>query len=255
MRDRVEIKLQAKDIMRGARVSPYLVTLIVLAIGFVLNKIVQLVEYGTPFYSYTFMRQYLDILASGDLYALEALISAIPENTTGAFFFSTLVSLFTIVLNGGYFIYCMGIRQGQQMPCSTLADGLGVAGKLIWCWIQVSVRTFLWSMLFVIPGIVATYRYRFAYYNLLTDASLSASGAIRLSCEQTRGIKGDLFVLDLSFIGWSLLASLTMGLLNIWLTPYMTLCDLAYFEDAQLRLGRSPYGTPVQPPPGGDPWL
>ena len=255
MRDRVAIKLQAKDIMRGAQVSPYLVTLLLLGIGFVLNKLVEMAEYGSPFYSITFMRQYLDIIASGNIDALEALIAAIPENTTGAFFFSTLVSLFMIVLNGGYFIYCMGIRQGLNMPWSTLADGLSVAGKLIWCWIQISVRTFLWSMLFVIPGIVATYRYRFAYYNILTDASLSAGDAIRLSCQQTQGIKGELFVLDLSFIGWSILASITMGLLNIWLTPYTTLCDLAYFEDAQLRLGRSPSGVPAPPPAGEDPWL
>ncbi|MDE6996369.1 MAG: DUF975 family protein [Oscillospiraceae bacterium] len=254
MRDRVGIKMQAKDIMRGARTSPYLVTLILLAITFVLNKIVEMVEFGSLFYSYAFTQQYLDLIASGDLNALDALIAAMPENTTGVFFLSTLVSLFTIVLNGGYFIYCMGIRQGLRMPCASLADGLSVAGKLIWCWIQVSVRTFLWSLLLVIPGIVAAYRYRFAYYNLLTDASLSAGDAIRLSCQQTQGFKLELLILDLSFTGWALLASLTMGLLNIWLTPYMTLCDLGYFEEAQLRLGRNPYGTPP-PPAGGDPWL
>ena len=252
MRDRAGIKMQAKDIMRRAEVSPYLITLILLAITFVLNKIVEMVEYGSLFYSYSFTRQYLDIIASGDLNALDALLTAIPENTPGVFFFSTLVSLFTIVLNGGYYIYCMGIRQGLRMPFSTLAEGLGIAGKLIWCGIQTTVRIFLWSMLFVIPGIIAAYRYRFAYYNLLTDASLSAGGAIRLSCQQTQGMKGTLFVLDLSFIGWSMLASLTMGILNIWLTPYMTLCDLAYFEDAQLRLGRSPYGMPMDM--GSGPW-
>ena len=93
-------------------------------------------------------------------------------------------------------------------------------------------------MLFVIPGIVATYRYRFAYYNILTDSSLSAGEAIRLSCQQTAGMKGDLFVLDLSFLGWAILSWLTFGLLNIWLMPYMTLSDLAYFEDAQQRMGR-----------------
>ena len=252
MLDRAAIKSQAKAIMRTAHTSPYLVTLVMLVITYVLDRLSELVQYGSPFYSAAFTRRYLDILASGDVDALELLLAAIPENTTAALFFSILVSLFGIVLSGGYYIYCMGIRQRQDMPCATLADGLGVAGKLIWCSIQVSVRTFLWSMLFVIPGIVAAYRYRFAYYNLLTDASLSASDAIRLSCEQTRGVKMELFVLDLSFVGWMLLASLTMGLLSIWLTPYMTLCDLAYFEDAQRRLGRSPYGS--SPPPTEDPW-
>lgn len=254
MRDRVGIKWQAKDIMRQARVSPYLITLAVMAVCFVLNKLVELVAYGDLFYTVRFQREYLDLFFQGDFNAIEALLDAVPENTTGVFFFSTLVSLFTVVLNGGYFIYCMGVRQGRRMPWSSLADGLQVAGKLIWCWIQISVRTFLWSLLFVIPGFVATYRYRFAYYNLLTDATLSAGEAIRLSCQQTRGIKGELFLLDLSFLGWYILASFTMGLLNVWLTPYVTLCDLAYFEDAQLRLGRPPYGTP--PSPGGaDLWL
>ena len=125
------------------------------------------------------------------------------------------------------------------MPYSTLMDGLGVAGKLIWCWVQMTVRLFLWTSLFIIPGIIAAYRYRFAYYNILTDGSLSAGDAIRLSCQQTYGVKMELFILDLSFIGWNLLVPFTFGVLNIWLIPYMTLCDIAYFEDAQNRLGRS----------------
>lgn len=251
MLDRAEIKLQAKEIMRTAHVSPYLVTLVMLVVTYVLSRLADLVQYGSPFYSYAFTSRYLDILASGNVDAMDMLLSAIPENTAIGGFFSILVSLFGVVLSGGYSIYCMGIRQGRRMPCATLADGLGVAGKLIWCSIQISLRTFLWSMLFIIPGIIAGYRYRFAYYNLLTDSSLSASEAIRLSCQQTQGVKMELFILDLSFIGWMLLASLTFGILNIWLTPYMALCDLAWFEDAQRRLGRSPYGASLPPE---DPW-
>ena len=53
-----------------------------------------------------------------------------------------------------------------------------------------------------------------------TNAPPSAGEAIRLSCRQTSGIKGELFILDLSFIGWEIVASLTFGLLNIWLIPY-----------------------------------
>ena len=134
-----------------------------------------------------------------------------------------------------------------------LLDGLGVAGKLIWCWIQISVRVALWSMLFVIPGLIAAYRYRFAYYNILTDGSLSASEAIALSCRQTAGMKMDLFVLDLSFIGWEIVSNLTYGLLNIWLMPYKTLAELAYFEEGQRRVGRSPYGG-ASGGQSGTPW-
>ena len=241
MINRVEIKRDAKSLISTARVSPLVVTAIVIAICFVLERVVDLVEGGSPFYTYSLNWDYFQAALAGDVYAMDMLLNTLPASTAASFFFSTLVTLFTVVLNGGYYIYCMGIRGGAEMPYATLLDGLSVAGKLIWCWLQMTVRIFLWSMLFVIPGIIAAYRYRFAYYNVLSDDALSAGDAIRLSCRQTQGRKADLFMLDLSFIGWSLLSGLTMGLLNIWLTPYMTLCDLAYYEEAQGRLGASPY--------------
>lgn len=254
MINRGAVKEEAKSIIRSARVSPIVVTLLVMAIVFVLERMTDLVEGGSLFYSYGLVRRYYDALMSNDLGGLEALLYSLPDNTGITFFFSMLVSLVGLVLNGGYYIYCMGIRRGAEMPYATLADGLGVAGKLIWCAIQMSVKIFLWSMLFWIPGIIAVYRYRFAYYNILTDGSLTAGGAIRLSCQQTSGMKWQLFVLDLSFIGWSLLSALTMGLLNVWLTPYMTLCDLAYFEEGQRRVGRGSFNGGERPPEAGDPW-
>lgn len=254
MINRGAIKEEAKGIIRSARVSPILVTLLVMAIVFVLERVTDLVEGGSLFYSYGLIRRYYDALMSNDLGSLEALLYSLPDNTGITFFFSMLVSLVGLVLNGGYYIYCMGIRRGAEMPYATLADGLGVAGKLIWCAIQMAVKIFLWSMLFWIPGIIAVYRYRFAYYNILTDGSITAGEAIRLSCQQTSGMKWQLFVLDLSFIGWGLVSALTMGLLNMWLTPYMTLCDLAYFEEGQRRVGRGAFNGGQRPPEEGDPW-
>lgn len=259
MLNRAQIKAEAKMIMKGARVSPYIMTLLVIVILFALGRVTDLVESGSPFYSYSYssMERYMEIMQSGNLLTLEDMFALLPEFTAAGLFFSILVSLVSIILDGGYYIYCMGIRRGAEMPYATLADGLGSAGKLIWCYILKEIKIFLWSLLFGIPGIIAIYRYRFAYYNILTDSSLSASGAIQLSCQQTRGMKGDLFVLDLSFIGWMLLSSITFGLLDIWLTPYMTLCDLAYFEEGQRRVGRGYFnGRPGShtPPAGGDPW-
>ena len=180
MRNRLEIKSEAKSILRSAHASPLLVTAIVLVVCYVLERVLMLIEYGTLFPNFL---EYYNALASGDTDALLALMDTLPASTLTTTFFSILISLFTTVLYGGYYIYCMGIRQGLRMPCTTLFDGLSVAGKLIWCSILVGIKTFLWSLLFVIPGIVAAYRYRFALYNVLTDDSLSAGEAIRLSCE------------------------------------------------------------------------
>lgn len=255
MINRAQAKAEAKEIMKGARVSPYIMTLLVIVILFVLDRVSDLVQGGSLFYTYSVWQKYIEtILVSGEQDALELLAAMLSPHTGAAVFFSILVSLAGIILNGGYYIYCIGIRRGAEMPYATLADGLGSAGKLIWCWVQMSVKIFLWTLLFWIPGIIAAYRYRFAYYNILTDNSLTAGGAIRLSCQQTRGMKGELFVLDLSFIGWILLSSLTAGLLDIWLTPYMTLCDLAYFEEGQRRVGRGQFNGNPASHGDGDPW-
>ena len=96
--------------------------------------------------------------------------------------------------------------------------------------IVMGIFVFLWSMLFIIPGIVAGYRYRFALYNLCDNPSIGVMEALNMSKAQTRGHKWELFVLDLSFIGWSILCSLTLGILSIWIMPYMQQTDIGYFE-------------------------
>lgn len=232
MLNRPQIKADARLLIRTAAVSPLIMSAIVLLIVFLLERVSDLAQYGDLFYTYTYNGAYLEALLSGNASALPTLVSS----SSIPWFFSVLVSLFTTILYGGYYTYCLGIHRGVRMPYSTLLDGLSVSGKLIWCGIQMAVKATLWGLLFLVPGFIAVYRYRFAYYNILTDDSLSAGEAIRLSCQQTAGIKGDLFMLDLSFIGWSIVASLTFGLLNIWLIPYMTLSDLGYFEDASRRV-------------------
>ncbi|MDE7246228.1 MAG: DUF975 family protein [Oscillospiraceae bacterium] len=264
MPNRSQIKTEARHLIRTGTVSPLAATAVALLIAFVLEHISDLVEYGSVFFSYQFQAVYLEAVLTGDYSVLPTLLNGGSGiYSPMSLFFTVLVSLFTSVLYGGYYIYCMGIRQGLQMPLTTLADGLSVAGKLIWCNILIGVKTFLWSLLFFIPGVIAAYRYRFAVYNVLTDPSLTAGEAIQLSCRQTYGMKGSLFMLDLSFIGWNLLSSVLNSVfvwmkfysmaalvsfaLQLWVLPYLTFSDLAYFEQGQRRLGRPPYG-------GNDPY-
>ena len=240
MKSRIEIKAEARAFLRSGAVSPLLVTAILLAVQFFLSELATFLESGS------FLTvQFMEFMKNND-YSVLFPASAEPVPTY-ATFVSIFGSLVVTVLTAGYYSYCMGIRQGREMPLSSLLDGLGIAGKVIWCSILMSIKTFLWSLLFVIPGIVAVYRYRFAIYNLVSDNSLSASEAIALSCRQTEGMKMDLFVLDLSFIGWSLVSILTFDILNIWLMPYMILSDLGYYEQAQIRLGASVHRD--APPP------
>lgn len=85
----------------------------------------------------------------------------------------------------------------------------------------VGLFTFLWSLLFVIPGIVKGYSYSMALYILAENKGKPALECINESKEMTNGHKMDLFVLGLSFIGWGLLVGITFGIAAIWVSPYM----------------------------------
>ncbi len=85
----------------------------------------------------------------------------------------------------------------------------------------VGLFTFLWSLLFVIPGIVKALSYSMAPYILAENKGKAALECINESKAMTMGHKADLFVLSLSFIGWILLGAITFGIAYIWVTPYM----------------------------------
>jgi len=79
----------------------------------------------------------------------------------------------------------------------------------------------LWSLLLIIPGIIAAYRYSMVFYILSDNPEISAMEALKRSKEMMMGSKWKLFCLQLSFIGWSLLGILTLFIGYLWLIPYI----------------------------------
>ena len=94
----------------------------------------------------------------------------------------------------------------------------------------VGIYTFFWTLLFYIPGIVKTYSYAMTPYILLDKPELSANEAITDSRMMMRGHKWQLFLLDLSFIGWILLSLLTFGILFIYVIPYMQAARAEFYR-------------------------
>lgn len=85
----------------------------------------------------------------------------------------------------------------------------------------IGLFTFLWSLLFIIPGIVKSLSYSMSMYILAENKGKPALDCINESKAMTNGHKADLFVLGLSFIGWILLGYVTLGIAYIWVLPYM----------------------------------
>ena len=90
---------------------------------------------------------------------------------------------------------------------------------------------FLWSLLFIIPGIIKSYEYRLVPYIVSEDPTINFRSALDQSKELMKGNKWRTFVLDLSFIGWDLLSALSFGLAGIFFVePYKAATDAALYE-------------------------
>lgn len=148
-------------------------------------------------------------------------------------FISILITVFSVILVIGIVLFFIGsiVELGYNRFNLNLIDGEEVSiGQVVSYFphwkkaISVSflrwLYTFLWSLLFIIPGIIASYSYTMATYIMAENPDISAREALRWSKDIMQGNKWRLFCLSFSFIGWSLLCVFTFGIGNLWLIPY-----------------------------------
>lgn len=96
----------------------------------------------------------------------------------------------------------------------------GRYGGIVGTMLLRAVYVILWTLLLIIPGIVKSYAYRMVPYILADNPDIGASRAIELSNRMTDGEKWDMFVLDLSFLGWYLLGVIALGIGVLFVMPY-----------------------------------
>ncbi len=107
----------------------------------------------------------------------------------------------------------------------------GYYGNIVVTMFMMNLKIFLWSLLFIIPGIIKAYEYRMVPYILAEHPEMSYSEVLEASSRMMDGQKMNAFILDLSFIGWEILSSITAGIVGIfWVNPYY------YSTDAELYL-------------------
>lgn len=98
----------------------------------------------------------------------------------------------------------------------------------------------LWTLLFIIPGIVKSYAYRMVPFILSEYPNMSPKEALRLSDEMTKGHKMSMFILDLSFFGWLLLGVITLGISDIcFTTPYIYATEAELYDALKQPFTRS----------------
>ena len=102
-------------------------------------------------------------------------------------------------------------------------------GRNIGTLLLVGIKIVLWSILFVIPGIIKTYEYAIIPYILADDAEISSKDAFKKANQMMKGNKWRLFKLEFSFIGWYILCFFTLGLGTFFLMPYINAANAEFY--------------------------
>lgn len=213
---RKALKFDAKDAMRDATVSPIMVTLIVGVIMVILSAVQGFLDIWQGMIE--------NASAYGDL------------GQTGAFAASSVIFLVinivvSTIIQFGYQSYCLKVaNRDDTMSYGDLFGSVRYLLKALGLILMVSLLTFLWTLLLIIPGIIAAYRYSQAIFVLVEDPSKGIMQCIRESKEMMVGHKWEFFVLELSFILWQLLGLVTCGLAFIYVYPYMKVTFANYYN-------------------------
>ena len=111
--------------------------------------------------------------------------------------------------------------------------GFGRWLRHVWGYLLKGLLVTLWSLLFLIPGIIKLFSYAMTNYILVDYPNLKVSKAIALSNEMMKGHKYDLFYLYLGFAGWYLLSILTLGIGFFWMIPYAQVAQASFYQDVK----------------------
>ncbi len=127
-------------------------------------------------------------------------------------------------------------RTGEKMDIPDIINGFkDDFSNTFLIGLMTFIFTFLWSLLFVIPGIVKKYAYSMAMYIKNDNPDYDWKRCIDESQEMMRGHKAELFILDLSFLGWMIVGTLCAGVGVFWVNAYMAAAHAQFYEDLRLH--------------------
>ncbi len=145
-----------------------------------------------------------------------------------------LVIIFVVIpMVVGYNAFALRVYRGMPADINGMfRDGFSNYWRHVGGMLWMGLFAYLWTLLFVIPGIIKMFSYFLTPYILADCPNVTATDALKLSMRMTAGHKGRIFVLVLSFIGWGVLSLLTAGLLGIFYsTPYYNTSKAGLYDE------------------------
>lgn len=141
--------------------------------------------------------------------------------------------ILALPLTWGYQTLFLGAVRGGEVTAKDMFEGYNkeLFSRVLTTTLLYYVYVFLWSLLLLIPGCIKAYSYAMTPFILKDNPEMKNNAAIEESMRMMDGHKLELFLLDLSFIGWAILSILTCCIGFLWLTPYMNMARVNFYED------------------------
>lgn len=146
---------------------------------------------------------------------------------------SIAMSLLLFIVTVGYTKFMLNFINDKEYSLDQLWSYFGDWKNLATVWIHETIMIFLYFLLLIVPGIIKTISYSLVPYILVDDPNMSSGDVLDLSTKMMNGHKMDYFKLELSFIGWHLLAVLTLGILEIWIAPYQATAMTKFLSEVK----------------------
>lgn len=148
-------------------------------------------------------------------------------------------SIITLLISGpfsiGLVLFFLTISRGQEARLEQIFYGFNLFTKALGSYLLMILYIFLWSLLLIVPGIIAAYAYSMTFYIIADDNNIKIKDALRKSKEMMKGYKWKYFCLGLRFIGWGILCILTLGIGFLWLAPYIQVSYAKFYDDIKSK--------------------
>ena len=212
MWNRQQVKEQAKQIMKRNYWKMFVVTLLA---GILTGEKTTIIERVQDFASNNLSYDAQPIFYSPNFQYI--FYSFISVASILGILYTIFIGNVIVVGKNGYFIK----NHNDHPELSEIFNGFkGNYLNVVKIMFLMDLKTLLWLFLFIVPGLIKAYEYSMIPYLLAENPDLSASQAFSLSKQMTTGQKMDLFVLDLSFIGWVFLGLICCGIGLLFVQPY-----------------------------------
>ena len=202
-----ELKMKAKELLMGKKKNA---AIMVLVMGLIMG-VVSLIL-GSIF------SDKIVNAGFGITYKVQNPIAAILNAVISIFFLLGAIS------------YFMRIARGEEPELKELFSKGSIFLKVLVSSILAGLLITLGSILFVIPGIILAFAYSMIEYIYIDNPDIGITEVMKKSREMMKGHKWQLFCLELSFIGWIILTPFTLGILLFWLTPYMGVTTVLFYD-------------------------